>query len=175
MCCCRLQSCCCYPLREGSIAIGIIDVILSALALGLNVWPIVASGGVARPLYTFIAVYAISIGFSILLIRGAVQNKAGPCLAWIIWSSICLVLNIGLLGLLCSVAYSASLFSGTASQSTFLGGFLTDAIAIGIYVVIAIVAVFIFILIYGIMVVNSFRQEVNESGGNPGSYPMQSV
>ncbi|KAI8512645.1 hypothetical protein Bbelb_092840 [Branchiostoma belcheri] len=128
-----------------------------------------------RPLYTFIAFYAISIGFSILLIRGAVKNKAGLCLAWIIWSSICLVLNVCLLGLLCFVAWGASLDSGTASQSTFLGGFVTDAIAIGIYVVIAIVAVFIFILIYGIMVVNSFRQEVNESGGNPGSYPMQSV
>ncbi|XP_078696511.1 uncharacterized protein LOC144924802 [Branchiostoma floridae x Branchiostoma belcheri] len=179
MCCCRLQSCCCCGLREGSIAVGIIDLILSALGLALGVWPIAASGGAVQVnpySYGTLGVYAISILFSILLILGAVKNNACLCLAWIIWSSICLVLNIALVGWICVVAWGVNLGASAAAAAGSAFAAALGIVAVSLYIALAILGVIIFFLIYGIIVVNSFRQELNESGGNPaGSYPMQAV
>ncbi|XP_078696512.1 uncharacterized protein LOC144924803 [Branchiostoma floridae x Branchiostoma belcheri] len=181
MCCCRLQSCCCCGLREGSIAIGIIDLILSALGLGWSVWPIADGGDAASvpaveySLYGIIGVYAVSILFSILLILGAVKNNACLCIAWIIWSSICLFLYIVLAVALCFAAWGVSVAGTAAAQHSLLGAAVIGVSASIIYIALAIVAVIIFFLIYGIMVVNSFRQELNESGGYASSYPMQAV
>ncbi|XP_035697672.1 uncharacterized protein LOC118430760 isoform X3 [Branchiostoma floridae] len=173
MCCCRLQSCCCCALREGSLAVGIIDLILSAIGIGLQVWSIVSTGsGVINP-YVFgnIGVYGISIVFSIILIFGALKNNACSCLAWVIWSSICLALDIALLVWICVGTFV--LVGLTA------GSGLGAVIAIGlipVYITIAILVVLVIFLIYGIMVVNSFRQELNEAAaGYPASYPMQAV
>ncbi|XP_078616019.1 uncharacterized protein LOC144884528 isoform X1 [Branchiostoma floridae x Branchiostoma japonicum] len=173
MCCCRLQSCCCCALREGSLAVGIIDLILSAIGIGLQVWSIVSTGsGVINP-YVFgnIGVYGISIVFSLILIFGALKNNACSCLAWVIWSSICLALDIALLVWICVGTFV--LVGLTA------GSGLGAVIAIGlipVYITIAILVVLVIFLIYGIMVVNSFRQELNEAAaGYPASYPMQAV
>ncbi|XP_078696626.1 uncharacterized protein LOC144924865 isoform X2 [Branchiostoma floridae x Branchiostoma belcheri] len=144
MCCCRLQSCCCYPLREGSIAIGIIDLILSAIGAGLQVWAIVAAissvNGVGVNPVTYVTfgnlgVSGVSMVFSILLIVGAVK--------------------------------------------------VVTAALLRVYITIGILVVIITFLVYGLSVVDSFRQELKESGDDyeyeggddypAGAYPMQAV
>ncbi|XP_066296681.1 uncharacterized protein [Branchiostoma lanceolatum] len=174
MCCCRLQSCCCCALREGSIAIGIIDMVLSLIGIGMQVWSIVATGqGATVNPYTYgnIGVYVISIVFSIMLIFGALKNNACLCLAWVIWSSICLALDIALVAWICLGTFV--LVGLTA------GSGLGTIIAIGlipVYITIAILVVIIIFLIYGLMVVNSFRQDINEGVADyQSSYAMQAV
>ncbi|XP_078696625.1 uncharacterized protein LOC144924865 isoform X1 [Branchiostoma floridae x Branchiostoma belcheri] len=188
MCCCRLQSCCCYPLREGSIAIGIIDLILSAIGAGLQVWAIVAAissvNGVGVNPVTYVTfgnlgVSGVSMVFSILLIVGAVKNNACMCLPWVIWSSIRLILQMALLAFIClDTFYFSKLVALTAA------GVVTAAL-LRVYITIGILVVIITFLVYGLSVVDSFRQELKESGDDyeyeggddypAGAYPMQAV